>query len=64
MKRRRDSGSMVVGRNALIRAMKTLLAAFCFYALGLLNCITYTIRRQYRNVRFPFLFLISRDNID
>ncbi|EFO21887.1 SCPL-2 protein [Loa loa] len=51
MKRRRDSGTMVVGRNAVVRAMKTLLAALCFYALGLFNCITYTIRRQYRNVR-------------
>ncbi|KAL3994752.1 CTD nuclear envelope phosphatase 1 [Acanthocheilonema viteae] len=51
MKRRRESGSMVVGRNALVRAMKTLLAAFCFYALGLFNCITYTLRRQYCNIR-------------
>ncbi|VDN84995.1 unnamed protein product [Brugia pahangi] len=51
MKRRRDNGSMVAGRNALMRAVKTLLAAFCFYALGLFNCITYTIRRQYRNIR-------------
>lgn len=52
MKRRRNSGSMVVGRNALVRAVKTLLAAFCFYALGLFNCITYTLRRQYRSVCF------------
>ncbi|EJW72700.1 hypothetical protein WUBG_16393 [Wuchereria bancrofti] len=63
MKRRRDNGSMVAGRNALIRAVKTLLAAFCFYALGLFNCITYSIRRQYRNVCFASLIFDFKKRI-
>ncbi|VDN02078.1 unnamed protein product [Thelazia callipaeda] len=51
MKRGRESKRMVVERNAFVRAVKALLALLCFYALCLLTCLIYTIRRQYRNVR-------------
>ncbi|VDP20803.1 unnamed protein product [Onchocerca flexuosa] len=52
MKRRKDSGNIAMGRNALVRTLKTLFATFYYYALGLFNYMTYTFHKQYRNVCF------------
>uniref|UniRef100_A0A915CHH0 CTD nuclear envelope phosphatase 1 homolog n=1 Tax=Parascaris univalens TaxID=6257 RepID=A0A915CHH0_PARUN len=49
MKKRRECSTME--ENAVLRGMKTLFAFFCFYIAAVVNCISYTARKQYRNFR-------------